>query len=128
MLRTPSALAYRSAFQSKPFLFYLHVYLLLARMIQLEPSFPNFPPLTPFLTAACRKNLSELDEVQRYFSEKLTRSFPDFSTSRPGREEWESDPRGSLGRQGDPKGCHLLEKSSQLVSQVSSLINGELLL
>uniref|UniRef100_A0A8C9UFR2 C2 domain containing 3 centriole elongation regulator n=1 Tax=Serinus canaria TaxID=9135 RepID=A0A8C9UFR2_SERCA len=82
-----------------------------------------FPPLTQFLTTACRKNLSELDEVQRYFSEKLTRSFPDFSTSRPGHEEWESDHQGSMGREVDPKGCHLLEKSSQLVSQVSSLIN-----
>ncbi|NWY94916.1 C2CD3 protein, partial [Loxia curvirostra] len=75
------------------------------------------------LLTALRKNLSELDEVQRYFSEKLTRSFPDFSTSRPGHEEWESDHQGSMGREVDPKGCHLLEKSSQLVSQVSSLIN-----
>ncbi|RMC01762.1 hypothetical protein DUI87_21780 [Hirundo rustica rustica] len=70
-----------------------------------------------------RKNLSELDEVQRYFTEKLTRSFPDFSTSRPSREEWESDHQGSMSREVDPKGCHLLEKSSQLVSQVSSLVN-----
>ncbi|NWY31931.1 C2CD3 protein, partial [Pheucticus melanocephalus] len=75
------------------------------------------------LLTALRKNLSELDEVQRYFSEKLTRSFPNFSTSRPGHEEWESDHQGSMGTEGDPKGCHLLEKSSQLVSQVSSLIN-----
>ncbi|XP_037989770.1 C2 domain-containing protein 3 isoform X2 [Motacilla alba alba] len=75
------------------------------------------------LLTALRKNLSELDEVQKYFSEKLTRSFPDFSTSRPGHEEWESDRQGSMSREGDPKGCHLLEKSSQLVSQVSSLIN-----
>ncbi|KAM3678509.1 C2 domain-containing protein 3 [Ammospiza maritima maritima] len=75
------------------------------------------------LLTALRKNLSELDEVQRYFSEKLTRSFPDFSTSRPGHEERERDRQGSMGREGDPKGCHFLEKSSQLVSQVSSLIN-----
>ncbi|CAN8194628.1 unnamed protein product [Coccothraustes coccothraustes] len=75
------------------------------------------------LLTALRKNLSELDEVQRYFSEKLTRSFPDFSTNRPGHEEWESDHQGSMGREVDPKGCRLLEKSSQLVSQVSSLIN-----
>ncbi|XP_074386293.1 C2 domain-containing protein 3 isoform X4 [Zonotrichia albicollis] len=78
------------------------------------------------LLTALRKNLSELDEVQRYFSEKLTRSFPDFSTSRPGHEERQSDHQGSMGREGDPKGCHLLEKSSQLVSQVSSLINADL--
>ncbi|NXR94751.1 C2CD3 protein, partial [Hypocryptadius cinnamomeus] len=75
------------------------------------------------LLTALRKNLSELDEVQRYFSEKLTRSFPDFSTSKPDHEEWESDHQGSMSREVDPKGCHLLEKSSQLVSQVSSLIN-----
>ncbi|NXB73353.1 C2CD3 protein, partial [Donacobius atricapilla] len=75
------------------------------------------------LLSALRKNLNELDEVQRYFTEKLTRSFPDFSTSRPSHEEWESDHQGSRSREVDPKGCHLLEKSSQLVSQVSSLIN-----
>ncbi|NWW14068.1 C2CD3 protein, partial [Oreocharis arfaki] len=75
------------------------------------------------LLTALRKNLSELDEVQRYFSQKLTRPFPDFSTSKPSHEEQESDPQGSMSREVDPKGCHLLEKSSQLVSQVSSLIN-----
>ncbi|KAK4829651.1 hypothetical protein QYF61_005944 [Mycteria americana] len=72
------------------------------------------------------KNLSELDEVQRYFSQKLTRSFPDFSygnTSKPSHEEQENDRRGLMSREVDPNGCHLLEKSSQLVSQVSSLIN-----
>ncbi|XP_027536741.1 C2 domain-containing protein 3 isoform X10 [Neopelma chrysocephalum] len=78
------------------------------------------------LLTALRKNLSELDEVQRYFSQKLTRSFPDFSygnTSKPSHEEQERDHHGSMSREVDPKGCHLLEKSSQLVSQVSSLIN-----
>ncbi|KAM9019767.1 C2 domain-containing protein 3 [Ara ararauna] len=78
------------------------------------------------LLTALRKNLSELDEVQRYFSQKLTKSFPDFSygnTSRPSHEEQESDPRGSMSREVGPNGCHLLERSSQLVSQVSSLIS-----
>ncbi|NXC10151.1 C2CD3 protein, partial [Orthonyx spaldingii] len=75
------------------------------------------------LLTALRKNLSELDEVQRYFSQKLTRSFPDFSTSKPSHVECESDHQGSMSRVVDPKGCHLLEKSSQLVSQVSSIIN-----
>ncbi|KAM4682327.1 C2 domain-containing protein 3 isoform 3-T3 [Amazona ochrocephala] len=78
------------------------------------------------LLTALRKNLSELDEVQRYFSQKLTKSFPGFSygnTSRPSHEEQESDPRGSMSREVDPNGCHLLERSSQLVSQVSSLIS-----
>ncbi|XP_053791648.1 C2 domain-containing protein 3 isoform X1 [Vidua chalybeata] len=84
---------------------------------------PAPPSSRAALLAALRKNLSELDEVQRYFSEKLTRSFPDFSTSKSSREEWESGHQGSMSREGHPKGCHLLEKSSQLVSQVSSLIN-----
>ncbi|NWT44687.1 C2CD3 protein, partial [Chroicocephalus maculipennis] len=78
------------------------------------------------LLTALRKNLSELDEVQRYFSQKLTRSFPDFSyghTYKPSQEEQESDCQASMSREVDPNGCHLLEKSSQLVSQVSSLIN-----
>ncbi|XP_032917853.1 uncharacterized protein LOC116997366 isoform X2 [Catharus ustulatus] len=38
-------------------------------------------------------------------------------TSIPSHEECESDPQGSMSREVDPKGCHLLEKSSQLVSQ-----------
>ncbi|NWQ89231.1 C2CD3 protein, partial [Burhinus bistriatus] len=78
------------------------------------------------LLTALRKNLSELDEVQRYFSQKLTRSFPDFSyghASKPSHEEQESDHRGSMSRRVDPNGCRLLEKSSRLVSRVSSLIN-----
>ncbi|NXF55016.1 C2CD3 protein, partial [Oceanites oceanicus] len=78
------------------------------------------------LLTALRKNLSELDEVQRYFSQKLTKSFPDFSygnTSKPSHEERESDHRGLMSKEMDPTGCHLLEKSTQLVSQVSSLIN-----
>ncbi|KFW03440.1 C2 domain-containing protein 3, partial [Fulmarus glacialis] len=78
------------------------------------------------LLTALRKNLSELDEVQRYFSQKLTRSFPDFSygnTSKPSHEERESDHRGLMSREVDSNGGHFLEKSSQLVSQVSSLIN-----
>ncbi|NXJ86793.1 C2CD3 protein, partial [Trogon melanurus] len=78
------------------------------------------------LLTALRKNLRELDEVQRYFSQKLTRSFPDFGSgnaSKPSREERESDRRGSVGKEVDPDGCQLLEKSSRLVRQVSSLIN-----
>ncbi|XP_035194868.1 C2 domain-containing protein 3 [Oxyura jamaicensis] len=78
------------------------------------------------LLTALRKNLSELDEVQRYFSQKLTRSFPDFSygdTPKPSREEQESDHQGLRSREVDPNGYHLLKTSSQLVSQVSSLIS-----
>ncbi|NXU95480.1 C2CD3 protein, partial [Xiphorhynchus elegans] len=84
------------------------------------------PPSHTSLLAALRKNLNELDEVQRYFSQKLTSSFPDFSygtTSKPRHKEQERDHQGFMSREVDPKGCHLLEKSSQLMSQVSSLIN-----
>ncbi|NWW72184.1 C2CD3 protein, partial [Climacteris rufus] len=86
----------------------------------------SVPASRSALLTALRKNLSELDEVQRYFSQKLTRSFPDFSTSKRSHEEQESDHQGSRSREVDPKGCHLLEESSQLVSQVSSLINADL--
>ncbi|NXL50824.1 C2CD3 protein, partial [Podilymbus podiceps] len=78
------------------------------------------------LLTALRKNLSELDEVQRYFSQKLTRDFPDFgygNASKPSHEEQERDHRGSMSREADPNACHLLEKSGQLVTQVSSIIN-----
>uniref|UniRef100_A0A8C3LMG5 C2 domain containing 3 centriole elongation regulator n=1 Tax=Chrysolophus pictus TaxID=9089 RepID=A0A8C3LMG5_CHRPC len=83
------------------------------------------------LLTALRKNLSELDEVQRYFSQKLTRSLPDFSDgnrSQPSHGEQEGDHQGLRSREVDPNRCHLLRKSSQLVSQVSSLISGKLLL
>uniref|UniRef100_A0A8C3LK67 C2 domain containing 3 centriole elongation regulator n=1 Tax=Chrysolophus pictus TaxID=9089 RepID=A0A8C3LK67_CHRPC len=78
------------------------------------------------LLTALRKNLSELDEVQRYFSQKLTRSLPDFSDgnrSQPSHGEQEGDHQGLRSREVDPNRCHLLRKSSQLVSQVSSLIS-----
>ncbi|XP_042648689.1 C2 domain-containing protein 3 isoform X3 [Tyto alba] len=81
-------------------------------------------PSRTSLLIALRKNLSELDEVQRYFSQKLTRSFPDFSygnTSKPSHKE--RDHRGLTSIEVDPSGCHLLEKSTQLVSEVSSLIH-----
>uniref|UniRef100_A0A8C8A9C2 C2 domain containing 3 centriole elongation regulator n=1 Tax=Otus sunia TaxID=257818 RepID=A0A8C8A9C2_9STRI len=44
-------------------------------------------------------------------------------TSKPSHEEQERGHQGLMNREGDPDGCRLLEKSSQLVSQVSSLIN-----
>ncbi|NXR09240.1 C2CD3 protein, partial [Semnornis frantzii] len=74
------------------------------------------------LLTALRQNLSELDEVQRYFRQKLSRSLPDF-TCRPCREQQRSDLQGSGSKAADPKGSHLLERSNQLVCQVSSLIN-----
>ncbi|XP_060119779.1 C2 domain-containing protein 3 [Heteronotia binoei] len=76
------------------------------------------------LLQALRKNLSELDEIQRYFSQKLSRSFSDMGA--PGRNT--DGPSGRhpspAFRAADPEGQHLLEKSHRLVSQVSNLING----
>ncbi|KYO49081.1 C2 domain-containing protein 3 isoform C [Alligator mississippiensis] len=78
------------------------------------------------LLTALRKNLSELDEIQRYFSKKLTRSFPDlgYGSTASRNQEWQDgDQQGSMTRMVDADGCQLLEKSSHLVSQVSTLIN-----
>ncbi|KAM9170693.1 C2 domain-containing protein 3 isoform 1-T1 [Pangshura tecta] len=78
------------------------------------------------LLTALRRNLTELDEIQRYFSQKLTSSFPDDgygSTSKRNREQQAGDCQEFGTRMVDPDGHHLLEKSSHLVSQVSTLIN-----
>ncbi|XP_064000135.1 C2 domain-containing protein 3-like [Pogoniulus pusillus] len=72
------------------------------------------------LLTALRQNLSELDEVQRYLRQKLSRSLPDF-TSRPQCEEQSSDQQGLGSKAADPKGSHLVEGSSQLLCQASSL-------
>uniref|UniRef100_A0A8D0H8P9 C2 domain containing 3 centriole elongation regulator n=1 Tax=Sphenodon punctatus TaxID=8508 RepID=A0A8D0H8P9_SPHPU len=77
------------------------------------------------LLAALRKNLSELDEIQRYFSQKLTMSFLDTGTSQRNVEQ-PSSRQDLTPRVVDPDGCHLLEKSNHLVSQVSTLISGAL--
>ncbi|KAM8821602.1 C2 domain-containing protein 3 [Eudromia elegans] len=87
---------------------------------------PASPASRAALLAALRKNLTELDEVQKYFNQKLTRAFPDFTagnTSQLGREEPQGDRQGLKSRAVDAHGRRLLAKSSQLVSQVSSLIN-----
>uniref|UniRef100_A0A8D2IZD6 C2 domain containing 3 centriole elongation regulator n=1 Tax=Varanus komodoensis TaxID=61221 RepID=A0A8D2IZD6_VARKO len=69
------------------------------------------------LLRTLRKNLSELDEIQRYFHQKLTKPYPDVGPS--GRN---LDDPGA--RTVDPTGRHLLAKSNHLVSQVSSLLVG----
>lgn len=68
-----------------------------------------------------RKKLSELDNIQRYFKQKLSPpAFPpwgeqDFSASKPENQR-ETD------------ACRLLIKSKQLVGEVNSIITGELFL
>ncbi|XP_075054598.1 C2 domain-containing protein 3 isoform X2 [Mixophyes fleayi] len=72
------------------------------------------------LLSALRKNVSELDDIQKYFNQKLYRSLsnpepprgPDLMPQRSPNPDQDSDSR------------LLLEKSNLLVSQVSSLITG----
>ncbi|XP_053162073.1 C2 domain-containing protein 3 isoform X3 [Hemicordylus capensis] len=75
------------------------------------------------LLGALRKNLSELDEFQRYFSQKLSRPFPDLSAPNRNVEELSARHQSLACRAGDHEGRHLLEKSNNLVSQVGILIN-----
>ncbi|XP_073939353.1 C2 domain-containing protein 3 isoform X2 [Castor canadensis] len=82
---------------------------------------------TSILTSL-RKNLSELDQIQQYFSQKLNKpSLPLSPHAHPAVLECQESPNkdhfvpqtSSL----DPESQCILEKSSNLVSQVSSLIS-----
>ncbi len=65
-----------------------------------------------------RKKLSELDNIQRYFSRKLsTPTFPPLS---------EQDCHTRQEERRDTDTCQLLLKSNQLVGEVNSIITGEL--
>ena len=69
-----------------------------------------------------RKNLSELDDMQRYFNHKLsTPTFP--SRSEQGR----LSSRLEEHRDSETDSRQLLLKSSRLVGEVNSLVSGELL-
>ncbi|KAL7983137.1 hypothetical protein Chor_010479 [Crotalus horridus] len=70
------------------------------------------------LFRALRKNLNELDEIQRYFSEKLTRPFTDLNA--PGSTMDGLDIQRAFSKGPDPEGDHLQKKPTHLVSQVSS--------
>ncbi|XP_051966142.1 C2 domain-containing protein 3 [Xyrauchen texanus] len=75
-------------------------------------------PSSSTLFSALRKNLSELDDIQRYFSCKLsTPTFPKLS-----------EPRGTSRqehhRDSETDTTQLLLKSSQLVGEVNNIING----
>ncbi|XP_052569952.1 C2 domain-containing protein 3 isoform X2 [Peromyscus californicus insignis] len=81
---------------------------------------------TSILTSL-RKNLSELDEIQKYFTQKLSRPFLPFSShSSPAISKSQESQRDSVGpgtSSRDPENQCILEKSSNLVLQVSSLIS-----
>ncbi|XP_075119108.1 C2 domain-containing protein 3 [Leptodactylus fuscus] len=74
------------------------------------------------LLSALRKNLSELDDIQKYFNQKLYRSL---SNTEPAEgaslQKVESEPARTTE---DVETRLLLTKSSLLVSQVSDLISG----
>lgn len=66
-----------------------------------------------------RKRLSELDNIQRYFSRKLsTPTFPAMS---------EQDCLNKREEQRDTDTCQLLLKSNQLVGEVNNIISGKVL-
>ncbi|XP_075402379.1 C2 domain-containing protein 3 [Tenrec ecaudatus] len=78
------------------------------------------------LLTSLRRNLSELDQIQQYFSQKLTKPFlplgpPTHPTVLQGQESHRDHP-GLGARSLDPESQCILEKSNNLVSQVSSLI------
>lgn len=82
--------------------------------------------LLPFFF--CRRNLSELDQIQQYFSQKLTKPlFPLSPQTHTAISQCQESQRDHL-RPGasslDPESHCILEKSNNLVLQVSSLITG----
>ncbi|XP_040195871.1 C2 domain-containing protein 3 [Rana temporaria] len=77
------------------------------------------------LLSALRKNLNELDDIQKYFNQKLYRSLS--STAPPGgatEHGAERKPPIATISEEDTDAQLLLKKSSLLVSQVSNLITG----
>ncbi|KAK2881256.1 hypothetical protein Q8A67_018524 [Cirrhinus molitorella] len=75
-------------------------------------------PSSSILFSALRKNLSELDDIQRYFSRKLsTPTFPKLS-------ELRGSSRQDEHRDSETDTTQLLLKSSQLVGEVNNIIKG----
>ncbi|OCT93380.1 C2 domain-containing protein 3 [Xenopus laevis] len=77
------------------------------------------------LLSALRKNLSELDDIQKYFNQKLYRSISNTDTARCASvQSQEVQPLNSEPAEEDSDAKMLLKKSNLLVSQVSNLITG----
>ncbi|XP_015196932.2 C2 domain-containing protein 3 isoform X1 [Lepisosteus oculatus] len=84
-------------------------------------------PSQSSLVSALRKNLSELDEIQRYFSRKLSsQTFPSISDSGTlSRRDENVDPTTENNRDSHvTDSTHLLAKSSRLVGEVNNLLSG----
>ncbi|XP_034720031.1 C2 domain-containing protein 3 isoform X3 [Etheostoma cragini] len=75
-------------------------------------------PSSSLLFSTLRKKLSELDNIQRYFSRKL--STPTFQTTR----EQDCHTKHEEQRNTETDTCQLLLKSNQLVGQVNNIISG----
>ncbi|KAM9734096.1 C2 domain-containing protein 3 isoform 2-T2 [Menidia menidia] len=78
----------------------------------------DITPSSSLLFSSLRKKLSELDNIQRYFSRKL--STPTF----PSVTEQESHPQPEAQRNSETGASHLLLKSNQLVGEVNNIISG----
>uniref|UniRef100_A0A8D0CU45 C2 domain containing 3 centriole elongation regulator n=1 Tax=Sander lucioperca TaxID=283035 RepID=A0A8D0CU45_SANLU len=78
-------------------------------------------PSSSLLFSTLRKKLSELDNIQRYFSRKL--STPTF----PSMSEQDCHTKHEEQSNTETDTCQLLLKSNQLVGQVNNIISGELL-
>uniref|UniRef100_A0A3B4U809 C2 domain containing 3 centriole elongation regulator n=1 Tax=Seriola dumerili TaxID=41447 RepID=A0A3B4U809_SERDU len=78
-------------------------------------------PSSSFLFSALRKKLSELDNIQRYFSRKI--STPMF----PSVTEQDCHTIHEEQRESETDTTQLLLKSNQLVGEVNNIISGELL-
>ncbi|XP_042627616.1 C2 domain-containing protein 3-like [Cyprinus carpio] len=75
-------------------------------------------PSSSALFSALRKNLDELDDIQRYFSRKLsTPTFPKLS-------ELRGTSRQDEHRDSETDATQLLLKSSQLVGEINNIISG----
>lgn len=75
-------------------------------------------PSSSFLFSALRKKLSELDNIQRYFSRKIsTPTFPSVS-------EQDCHTKPEEQRESEIDTCQLLRKSNLLVGEVNNIING----
>ncbi|XP_029374005.1 C2 domain-containing protein 3 isoform X3 [Echeneis naucrates] len=76
-------------------------------------------PSSSFLFSALRKKLSELDNIQRYFSRKLsTPTFPSVT------EHDYQDTKQEEDRESDRDTTQLLLKSNQLVGEANNIISG----
>ncbi|KAM7412854.1 hypothetical protein PAMA_020305 [Pampus argenteus] len=89
-----------------------------ASLVVCSSSAGDINPSSSVLFSALRKKLSELDNIHRYFSRKIsTPSFPSVS-------EQDSHPKPEDQRESETDTCQLLHKSNRLVEEVNSIITG----